>query len=94
MLLIVSVLATAVAVAAIVVVALTGTGWAVVMALIAAVAATSGARYVDIAGSTGPAFRRHPDRYFAGDRYHPSDAGYALWARAVLAVLGHSLRRH
>ena len=54
---------------------------------IAAVAAASGARYVDIAGSTGPAFRRHPDRYFAGDRYHPSDAGYALWARAVVGVL-------
>jgi lysophospholipase L1-like esterase len=54
---------------------------------IAAVAAAHGARYVDIAGSTGPAFRRHPDRYFAADRYHPSDAGYALWARAVLAVL-------
>jgi lysophospholipase L1-like esterase len=55
---------------------------------IAAVAAAHQVRYVDIAGSTGRAFRRHPDRYFAADRYHPSDAGYALWTRAVLAVLG------
>lgn len=41
------------------------------------------ARYVDIAGPTGPEFRRHPDRYFFGDHYHPNAAGYALWARAV-----------
>jgi acyl-CoA thioesterase-1 len=54
---------------------------------IVAVAAAHHARYVDIAGSTGPAFRRDPDRYFAADRYHPSDAGYGLWARAVLATL-------
>ena len=54
---------------------------------IATVAAMHEARYVDIAGSTGPDFRRDPDRYFAADRYHPSDAGYGLWARAVLAAL-------
>ncbi len=46
------------------------------------------ATYVDIAGRTGPAFRRDPDRYFAADRYHPSDAGYRLWADAVLENLG------
>jgi lysophospholipase L1-like esterase len=45
------------------------------------------ARFVDIAGATGPAFRRDPGRYFAADHYHPSDAGYRLWADAVLAVL-------
>lgn len=45
--------------------------------------------YVDIAGETGPAFRRDPDRYFADDGYHPSPAGYRLWADAVLeAVAG------
>jgi len=43
--------------------------------------------YVDIAGKTGPAFRRDPGRYFAADRYHPSDAGYRLWADAVLERL-------
>jgi len=51
------------------------------------VAARAGAVYADIAGPTGPAFRRHPDRYFAADEFHPSDAGYGLWADAVLNVL-------
>jgi lysophospholipase L1-like esterase len=51
------------------------------------VAADTGAVYVDIAGPTGPPFRRHPDRYFAADDFHPSDAGYGLWADAVLNVL-------
>lgn len=51
------------------------------------VAANTGAVYVDIAGPTGPPFRRHPDRYFAADDFHPSAAGYGLWADAVLHVL-------
>ena len=51
------------------------------------VAADTSAVYVDIAGPTGPPFRRHPGRYFAADDFHPSDAGYGLWADAVLEVL-------
>jgi lysophospholipase L1-like esterase len=51
------------------------------------VAAATGAVYADIAGPTGPPFRRHPGRYFAADDFHPSDAGYRLWADAVLSVL-------
>lgn len=51
------------------------------------VAAATGAVYADIAGPTGPPFRRHPGRYFAADDFHPSDAGYGLWADAVLTVL-------
>lgn len=51
------------------------------------VAAATGAVYADIAGPTGPLFRRHPGRYFAADDFHPSDAGYGLWADAVLKVL-------
>jgi lysophospholipase L1-like esterase len=51
------------------------------------VAADTGAVYADIAGPTGPPFRRHPDRYFAADDFHPSDAGYGLWADAVVKVL-------
>jgi lysophospholipase L1-like esterase len=39
--------------------------------------------YVDIAGKAGPAFRAHPRLYLSPDRYHPSDAGYGLWAKAV-----------
>ncbi|HEX2063286.1 MAG TPA: SGNH/GDSL hydrolase family protein [Acidimicrobiales bacterium] len=46
------------------------------------------ATYVDIAGDTGPAFRDEPGRYFARDRYHPSDEGYGLWAEAVLRHIG------
>lgn len=48
------------------------------------VAAESGAVYVDIAGQTGPTMRSDTERYFAADRYHPSDDGYALWADAVV----------
>ena len=51
------------------------------------VAARTGAVYADIAGPTGPPFRRNPGRYFAADDFHPSDAGYGLWAEAVLKVL-------
>jgi len=43
--------------------------------------------YVDIAAGTGPAFRHDPERYFAADHYHPSDAGYHLWATIVVAAL-------
>jgi lysophospholipase L1-like esterase len=46
-------------------------------------ARTPRAVYVDIAGKTGPAFRAHPATYFARDRFHPNDAGYELWAKAV-----------
>lgn len=43
--------------------------------------------YVDIAATTGPAFRADPERYFAADRYHPGPEGYRLWAEAVLEEL-------
>ncbi len=51
------------------------------------VAAGTGAVYADIAGPTGPQFRRDPGRYFAADDFHPGDDGYGLWADAVLRVL-------
>ena len=54
-------------------------------------AARAGAVYVDIAGRAGPSFRRDPHRYLAADQYHPDDAGYQLWARAVADTL-HALR--
>jgi lysophospholipase L1-like esterase len=50
-------------------------------------ARTPRAVYVDIAGKTGPAFRAHPATYFARNRFHPNDAGYGLWARAVAEAL-------
>ena len=49
-------------------------------------ARASGATYVDIAGATGPAFRRDRD-LFSPDGYHPNDAGYALWAGAVTSAM-------
>ena len=55
------------------------------------VAAATGATYVDIAGATGPAFRADPDRFYAGDDYHPSDEGYRRWAEAVLDVVGSAM---
>jgi lysophospholipase L1-like esterase len=51
------------------------------------VAVATGAVYADIAGPTGPPFRHDPGRYFAADDFHPDDAGYGLWAQAVLRVL-------
>ena len=58
---------------------------------VAALAGDRGLEYVDIAGRTGPAFRRDPDRYLAADRYHPSDAGYGLWAEATLPAVRRAL---
>lgn len=57
------------------------------------VASDIGAAYVDIAGETGPSMRADPDRLFADDDYHPSAAGYQLWAEAVLEVVGNSSGR-
>lgn len=50
-------------------------------------AAAKGATYVDIAGQTAGPFEDDPDRYYADDDFHPSDAGYRLWAAAVLGGL-------
>ena len=50
-------------------------------------ARTAPITYVDIAGPTGPPFRRDHGRYFAADGYHPSADGYRLWAEAVLATV-------
>jgi lysophospholipase L1-like esterase len=57
----------------------------------AAVAKEHGATYVDIAGETGPPMRSDTGRYFAEDRFHPSDEGYRLWADAVLEQLRPAL---
>ena len=56
------------------------------------VAAEAGATYVPIAAATGPAFRGEPEQLFAADEYHPSAAGYRLWADAVLAAVGDLAR--
>jgi lysophospholipase L1-like esterase len=43
-------------------------------------------RYVDLFAGTSAPFRKHPTRYFAADKYHPSDSGYGIWARAIAPV--------
>jgi lysophospholipase L1-like esterase len=50
--------------------------------------------YVDIAGETGPAFRRDPAHLFAIDHYHPNDRGYRLWTDATIPVAEEVLRAH
>jgi acyl-CoA thioesterase-1 len=69
--------------------AITGRRGRTIDSAIRSAAGDAGATYVDIAGETGPAFRDDPGRYFAADEYHPSDAGYRLWADAVAARMTH-----
>ena len=57
-------------------------------AVIADLADGPGRTYVDIARSTGPAFRADPDDLFAADRYHPTTAGRARWSAAVVDAAG------
>ena len=45
------------------------------------------ALYVSIIDRVGRDFVRDPARYHARDRFHPSDDGYALWARATLDAI-------
>jgi lysophospholipase L1-like esterase len=71
--------------------ALTGARGRQLEAVSQAVAEGAGAVYVDIAAATGPTMRSEPGRYFAADRYHPSDDGYGLWADAVLDQLAPQL---
>ena len=44
---------------------------------------SAGGVAVDLAAETGPAFRARPEVMLSADRFHPSDAGYALWADAL-----------
>jgi lysophospholipase L1-like esterase len=46
--------------------------------------------YVDLAGRTGPVFRRNRERFYAEDCFHPDDTGYRLWAEVVLERLRDS----
>jgi lysophospholipase L1-like esterase len=44
-------------------------------------------KIVDIYNGTEPEFRLYPERNFAQDKYHPSSAGYGVWARVIAASL-------
>lgn len=56
-------------------------------ALVYDLAQETGVRYVDLYAGTKAPFRKHPTRYFAADKYHPSDNGYAIWARTITPVV-------
>jgi lysophospholipase L1-like esterase len=43
----------------------------------------AGGTVVDLGRLTGPAFRADPASTFTVDEFHPSDAGYAIWADAL-----------
>lgn len=62
-------------------------------AIVRDVAQERDAAYVNLSANTGPAFRADPDRYFAADQYHPSDAGYGLWADTITPVVQWALTR-
>jgi len=47
----------------------------------------AGALVVDIAASTGEAFRANPAETLAADGFHPSAGGYELWAQALLPAV-------
>lgn len=50
-------------------------------------AAQQGVVYVDIIKRAAPKFFEDPIRYHARDKFHPSDDGYGLWAKATLDTL-------
>jgi lysophospholipase L1-like esterase len=56
-------------------------------------AGKAGALTVDIGAETGAAFRSDPGRYLSSDEFHPSAAGYALWAEALSGALEEVGRR-
>jgi lysophospholipase L1-like esterase len=58
-----------------------------VAAAIGEVARAKGVPVVPLAQETGPLFATAPDRYNSEDDFHPSAAGYALWANAIYPYL-------
>jgi lysophospholipase L1-like esterase len=60
-------------------------GWRgrAVQATIERVAREEGVPVVPLADETRDFFAEDPDRYYSDDEFHPSAAGYALWADAI-----------
>jgi lysophospholipase L1-like esterase len=54
---------------------------------IASAARARGVPVVPLAKRTGRVFGRNPDRYNSADDFHPSGAGYGLWADAIYPEL-------
>ena len=57
---------------------------------IAHLAADVGVHHVDLAARTSATFSSDPDRYFSADDFHPSAAGHAVWAEAVVESVAAS----
>lgn len=55
------------------------------------VAANNDVAAVELARITGPLFAEDPDRFHSDDDFHPSAAGYELWADAIYPVLEEAL---
>jgi len=51
----------------------------------------AGALVVDLAARTGPSFRADPQATLCADGFHPSAAGYDLWARALLPAVQQAI---
>jgi lysophospholipase L1-like esterase len=51
----------------------------------------AGVAVVELAEKTGPLFESDPDRYHSADNFHPSAAGYELWANAIYPILNQAL---
>ena len=47
----------------------------------------AGGLTVDLAREAGPVFRRDPQRLHSSDEFHPSAAGYRVWADVIVPVL-------
>jgi lysophospholipase L1-like esterase len=58
---------------------------------IEAAARAAGARVVPLADETRDFFAEDPDRYYAADDFHPSAAGYALWADVIFPHVADAL---
>lgn len=50
-------------------------------------ATRAGGLTVDLSREAGPVFRRDPQRLHASDEFHPSAAGYRVWADAIVPVV-------
>ncbi|CAN5763996.1 SGNH/GDSL hydrolase family protein [soil metagenome] len=62
-----------------------------VAAAIGATARAKGVPVVPLAQETGHLFAAAPERYNSEDDFHPSGAGYALWADAIYPYLEHAV---
>ena len=65
-----------------------------VTAVIERVAREEGAAVVPLAKRTAPFFVEDPDDHYSSDDFHPSAAGYARWADAIIPELEAALNKN